>query len=53
MEAEVISHALMMLRTGDRNTQIYSVDMTNESAEDEGMVCGGIIDVMLEGVFSE
>lgn len=53
MEAEVISHALMMIRTGDRNTQIYSVDMTNESAEEEGMVCGGTIDVMLEGVFSE
>lgn len=53
VEAEVISHALMMIRTGDRNTQIYSVDMTNESAEEEGMVCGGTIDVMLEGVFSE
>lgn len=48
MEAEVIQQALGMLRTGKAGIQIYPVDMTSETAEEEGMVCGGSIDVLLE-----
>lgn len=48
MEAEVIQQALGMLRAGKPEIKIYPVDMTSETAEDEGMVCGGSIDVLLE-----
>ena len=41
MEAEVIQQALGMLRTGKAGIQIYPVNMTSETAEEEGMVCAG------------
>ena len=37
----------MMLRTEEK-IRICHVDMTGSEAEDEGMVCGGVIDVLLE-----
>lgn len=49
-ESEIISKALGMLREDAVNFQICEVDMTTESAEDEGMVCGGRIEVMLEKI---
>lgn len=47
-ESEVISKALLMLREENRIFQICTVELTSEAAEDEGMVCGGRIEVMLE-----
>ena len=48
MESEIIQKALLMMRTGKERYQICRVDMTLEAAEDEGMVCGGVVEVMLE-----
>lgn len=48
VESEIIQKALLMMRTGSPDFQICKVDMTMEAAEDEGMVCGGVVEVMLE-----
>ena len=48
VESEIIQKALLMMRTGKERYQICRVDMTLEAAEDEGMVCGGVVEVMLE-----
>ena len=48
VESEIIQKALLMIRTGKERYQICRVDMTLEAAEDEGMVCGGVVEVMLE-----
>ena len=48
VESEIIQKALLMMRAGKPDFQICSVDMTSEAAEDEGMVCGGVVEVMLE-----
>jgi len=45
-EGEVINTARDVLRNGVY--QIQSIDMTGSIAEDEGMVCGGIMDVIIE-----
>ena len=45
-EGEVINTAHDVLRNG--GYQIQSIDMTGSIAEDEGMVCGGIMDVIIE-----
>ena len=50
VESEIIQKALLMMRTGKPDFQICRVDMTSEAAEDEGMVCGGVVEVMLEGL---
>ena len=42
--------ALLMMRTGTPKFQVCRVDMTADAAEDEGMVCGGVVEVMLECV---
>ena len=46
-EAGVIREALDLIGTG--GWKIYQLDLTG-SAEDEGMVCGGIMEVLLEDV---
>ena len=47
-ESDVVLKARQMLMD-EEPTQLYRVDMTeNDDAENDGMVCGGIIDVMLE-----
>lgn len=48
VESEIIQKALLMMRTGTPGFQICRVDMTADAAEDEGMVCGGVVEVMLE-----
>lgn len=48
VESEIIQKALLMMRTGEKDFQICEADLTMEAAEDEGMVCGGIVEVMLE-----
>lgn len=48
VESEIIQKALIMMRTDTPDFQICTVDMTADQAEDEGMVCGGVVEVMLE-----
>ncbi|MCR5666675.1 MAG: XdhC family protein [Eubacterium sp.] len=50
IEAEVINRARHMLSTKEKEMQICAIDMTNQDAGDEGMVCGGIEEVLLEVV---
>lgn len=47
-ESNILQKALVMLRADEEAARIYHVDMTGSEAEDEGMVCGGVIDVLLE-----
>ena len=50
VESEIIQKALLMIRTEQEGFQVCKVDMTAEAAEDEGMVCGGVVEVVLEKV---
>ena len=50
IESEVIQKALLIMRADENDFQICRVDMTADAAEDEGMVCGGVVEVMLEKV---
>jgi len=45
-EGDVINTARNLLKNG--GYQLQSIDMTGAVAEDEGMVCGGIMDVLIE-----
>lgn len=48
MESEVQHQCLRLLREGKKRSRMVRADMTAVQAEDEGMVCGGTIDVFLE-----
>ena len=48
VESEIIQKALLMMRAGEPRFQVCRVDMTSDAAEDEGMVCGGVVEVMME-----
>lgn len=48
MEADVIEKAFSMLTGGGAQARVCRVDMTGTDAEDEGMVCGGVVEVFLE-----
>lgn len=48
-EAVIMKYAHKLLEDGFTGTQLRHVDMQC-SAEDDGMVCGGVIDVLLETV---
>ena len=50
VESEIIQKALLMMRMAGPGFRICRVDMTLDAAEDEGMVCGGVVEVMLEMV---
>lgn len=50
VEADILRKALLMIRNEGAEPQICHIDMTGQEAEDEGMVCGGVIDVLLEPV---
>ena len=50
IEASIVSKALLILRGCAKAPQIVHVDMTGEDAEEEGMVCGGKVKVLLEEV---
>jgi xanthine/CO dehydrogenase XdhC/CoxF family maturation factor len=45
-EAEVRRQALMAF--DENRSQLYTVNMLNEVAADEGMVCGGIMEVFIQ-----
>ena len=50
VESEIIQKALLMMRAGAPLFQVCREDLTMEAAENEGMVCGGVVEVMLERV---
>ncbi|OUP85710.1 xanthine dehydrogenase [Lachnoclostridium sp. An169] len=50
VESEIIQKALLMMREDRPDFAVCRVDMTMDAAEDEGMVCGGTVEVMLERV---
>jgi xanthine dehydrogenase accessory factor len=45
-EAEVIHNAVGII--GSKSFMLQTIDMTGEVAESEGMVCGGIMEVLIE-----
>lgn len=49
-ESEILQKALLLLREGGTGIRICHVDMNGSDAEEEGMVCGGMIDVLLERI---
>ncbi|MDO4619261.1 MAG: XdhC family protein [Lachnospiraceae bacterium] len=50
VEAEVIRRARMMLADEKEQCVTLAVDLTADAAEQEGMVCGGKLEVLLERV---
>lgn len=47
-ESAIMRKALELI--GTKKWTIETIDMTNEVAEEEGMVCGGVMTVLLEDV---
>ncbi len=47
-EADVWSEAMEAIRDG--NPRMVQVDLTVDTAEDEGMICGGLMDVFVEPI---
>ena len=50
-EHEILNHALETLRTGQ--ARLVTLDMSNDVAEEEGMVCGGRMQVWIEPFSTE
>lgn len=50
VEANIVGKALLILRECAKAPQIVNVDMTGADAEEEGMVCGGKVKVLLEEI---
>ena len=50
-EHEIVKHALDVLRTGE--ARLIHLDMSNDVAEEEGMVCGGRMKVWIEPFTAE
>ena len=48
LEAKVITEARELMIQPEKNAMLIKVDLTTEEAEEEGMVCGGILEVFLE-----
>ncbi len=48
MEGEIIQKARRMLSGAEPERQLVQLDMTGQDAADEGMVCGGVVEVYLE-----
>lgn len=46
-EAEIMKYAAQLLQEGFKGTQVRHLDLAC-SAEEDGMVCGGVVDVLLE-----
>lgn len=53
VEADICSKARYQLMEGDTTSKVYCVDMTGRDAEEEGMVCGGVVQILLEVVLNE
>ena len=39
---------LLLMREKKEQAKLIHVDMTGQTAEEEGMVCGGVVDILLE-----
>ena len=50
LEADVRQAALRLLSGANSKSCLYHADLTGKDAETEGMVCGGVIDVLLEAL---
>lgn len=50
VEADICRKAQLQFATKDKKPGLYSVDMTGKDAEEEGMVCGGIVEILLEQI---
>lgn len=50
IESEIIQKARLMMHKEKGGFELCHVDMTASVAEEEGMVCGGIVEVMLEKI---
>lgn len=49
-ESDVMIKALDLFSSNRKKTMLIPVDMTGQDAEDDGMVCGGIVEVFLEKI---
>ena len=49
-EAAVIQKAVQIMERESPLPMTHQIDITGRTAEDEGMVCGGIVDFLLERV---
>lgn len=49
VEAEVKQKALQCIQ--DRQSMLLAIDMTAEQVEEEGMVCGGVVDVLIQTIY--
>jgi len=45
-EAEILHKAVTII--GSKRYKVETIDMTGDVAESEGMVCGGIMEVLIE-----
>lgn len=50
VEADIIQKSLSLMDSNSTEPELYKVDMLGQNAEDEGMVCGGINEVLLEKI---
>lgn len=50
-EADILQKALLMIREQTKEPKLCRVDMMAKEAEEEGMVCGGTIQVLLEPIW--
>ena len=50
MEAAGVRRALEMIHDKDQSPILYHGDLTGQDAEDDGMVCGGVVDILMERV---
>ena len=48
LESEIIRKARLMILDGEPMQCVIEVDLSADQAEEEGMVCGGIVEVFLE-----
>lgn len=48
VESDIIQKALQVIK--NKKSIIYSVDLTGQYVEDEGMFCGGKVDILIEGI---
>ena len=48
LEADIIQRSLRLMSQESLPLVLHHADMTGKDAEDEGMVCGGMVDVLLE-----
>ena len=49
-EAKITKECLQILRRKKAAQQVFTVDMTGKEAQEDGMVCGGTMEVLLEEI---